>query len=90
MDCSRRRTLELGLGAVGSLTLLAGCSDEGAGGGNDSEENASDEQADHPDEVGEDMEDEAEPTGFAPEENESESDDENATAGPEQDEDEDG
>lgn len=99
MDCSRRRTLELGLGAVGSLTLLAGCSDSGPGGENetnesdggenasDSEGNASeDEQADHPDEVGEDMEEEGEPTGYAPDANESEENDTgNGTAGPEQD-----
>ncbi|ADB63776.1 hypothetical protein Htur_5145 (plasmid) [Haloterrigena turkmenica DSM 5511] len=96
MDCSRRRTLELGFGAVGSMALLAGCSDSGSGDENETETNESDgdgnasddEQAEHPDEVGDDMEEEGEPTGYAPDANESEendSDDENATAGPEQD-----
>ncbi|QRV17507.1 hypothetical protein [Haloterrigena salifodinae] len=100
MDCSRRRTLELGLGAVGSMALLAGCSDSGPGDENetDTESNESDgdgngnasddEQAEHPNEVGDDMEEEGDPTGYAPDANESEendSGDENATAGPEQD-----
>ena len=97
MDCSRRRTLELGLGAVGSMVLLAGCSDSGPGDENetgtnesDGDGNASDdEQAEHPDEVGDNMEEEGEPTGYAPDANDSaenDSGDENATAGPEQDE----
>lgn len=46
-ECNRRRTIELSaLTAVGSITALAGCGDEGPG------DEGGDDQADHPDEVG--------------------------------------
>lgn len=60
-DYSRRRTLQLsGLAAVGSLTALAGCGDEGPGNESADEDN--------PDETGAEPEEEpAQPEGEDPE-----------------------
>ncbi|MXV63853.1 hypothetical protein GS429_17645 [Natronorubrum sp. JWXQ-INN-674] len=61
MDCNRRRALELsGLAAVGSITLLAGCGDEGPGvddGGDPGAEEQEDPTGGHPEEDHEEDED---------------------------------